>query len=293
MSSLDEAVGALRVVHLKYRTKLEEWKEQVKGAHAEQQHFAEIAQARGNDMAALQVELTKANSDTASAYTEARDTASSLMKVLTELDRTREDAKFGLADRQKAHATMVEGITELEGALRRCQHDLSRLDEQSRASAQHIHRVTQRLQRNFTSLGADHSRKAKTSKEDAPTNLGDVSWQAQAELLNTQVTVACTWATSSRSQLVAAQDKIRQLTAELTEEKTQRLLVVEDLANQKGLMHDAVTMERQQGELQRRELHATVAGELDATHGRLRDAEAQLQHVVRQQRVASLGKYLI
>ena len=87
--------------------------------------------------------------------------------------------------------------------------------------------------------------------------------------------------------------KIRQLTAELTEEKTQRLLVVEDLANQKGLMHDAVTMERQQGELQRRELHATVAGELDATHGRLRDAEAQLQHVVRQQRVASLGKYLI
>lgn len=83
MASLDEAVGALRVVHLKCRSKLDECNEAAAAAEEERDRATQVAHARGGEVIELRSELTKANSETARAYGEARDTASSLMKVRT------------------------------------------------------------------------------------------------------------------------------------------------------------------------------------------------------------------
>ena len=95
---------------------------------------------------------------------------------------------------------MVDGIAELEGALSRCQNDLSNLADQFRAATQYLHRVSLRVRRTFGDGDGDGDGGGGGggSAPDETLDPGLATWNAQAEVLNEDITVACAWGTCAK-----------------------------------------------------------------------------------------------
>ena len=90
-------------------------------------------------------------------------------------------------------------------------------------------------------------------------------------------------ATSVRSQLAAATDKNRELAADVMEEKTQRLIVVEDLANERGISRDVISEERQRGAVACRDVEARAAAEIEDARNKLVQTQGELEDATRDQ----------